>query len=140
VAGVANIYAPGDAGDFPVKQAFLAFLQADATAEAIASEITGKPARASFDPISMCVMEQLDKATFAQVPLRVTGDPDRPVEVRPGMEDEYKVGVSPVWRLGKKLLGIYLPLRFRAGEPFHAGGAWTMMDVGLKAMSGVLAE
>ena len=37
VAGHADIYAPGDAGDFPVKQAFLAFLQADTVAEHIAA-------------------------------------------------------------------------------------------------------
>ena len=53
---------------------------------------------------------------------------------------DYKVGDSPVWQLGKKLLGIYLPFRFRAGEPFHAGGAWKMMEVGLKGMSGALAH
>lgn len=140
VSGQADIYAPGDAGDFPVKQAFLAFLQADATAEAIAGEVTHSAPRVTFDPVSMCVMEQFDKATFAQVPLRVTGIPDRPVEVRPDAGDDYKVGVAPVWRLGKKLLGVYLPMRFRAGEPFHAGAAWKMMDIGLKAMSGVLAD
>jgi len=141
VAGHENVYAPGDAGDFPVKQAFLAFLQADATAEAIVADVEGRESpRVTFDPVSMCVMEQFDKATFAQVPLRETGIPDRPVEVRPDAGDDYKVGSAPVWRLGKKLLGIYLPMRFRAGEPFHAGAAWQMMDVGLKAMSGVLAD
>ena len=35
-----DIYAPGDAGDFPVKQAFLAFLQADTVAEHIARRST----------------------------------------------------------------------------------------------------
>lgn len=85
-------------------------------------------------------MEMLDKATFAQVPLRLTGDAADPVEVRPDADGDYKVGVSPVWRLGKKMLGIYLPMRFRAGEPFHAGTAWQLMDVGLKGMSGVLAD
>jgi sulfide:quinone oxidoreductase len=141
VVGAEGIYAPGDAGDFPVKQAFLAFLQADATAEAIVADVRDKEwPRVTFDPISMCVMEQFDKATFAQVPLRVTGDPDRPVEVRPDAGDAYKVGSAPIWRLGKKLLGVYLPMRFRAGEPFHAGTAWTMMDIGLKTMSGVLAD
>jgi NADH dehydrogenase FAD-containing subunit len=141
VEGVADVYAPGDAGDFPVKQAFLAFLQADATAEAIAADVEGRPRpRVTFDPVSMCVMEQLDKAVFAQVPLQVTGDPQRPVEIRPDAGDDYKVGVGPVWRLGKKLLGLYLPMRFSAGEPFHAGTAWTMMDLGLKAMSGVMAD
>ncbi|MDX1420807.1 MAG: FAD-dependent oxidoreductase [Rubricoccaceae bacterium] len=140
VEGYPNVYAPGDAGNFPVKQAFLAFLQADAVAEHIAGELTGHAPRAWFDPVSMCVMEQLDKAVFAQVPLTLTGDPAAPVAVRPDADGAYKVGVSPMWRLGKKLLGVYLPMRFRAGEPFHAGTAWTMMEVGLKGMSGVLAR
>ncbi|HEX6310777.1 MAG TPA: FAD-dependent oxidoreductase [Acidimicrobiia bacterium] len=140
VEGHPDVYAPGDAGDFPVKQAFLAFLQGDTVAAHLAGRIAGTGFDNPFDPVSMCVMEMFDKATFAQVPLRLTGDPTDPVEVRPGAGDDYKVGVSPVWRLGKKLLGIYLPMRFRAGEPFHAGAAWQLMDVGLKGMSGVLAD
>ncbi|HSK15392.1 MAG TPA: FAD-dependent oxidoreductase [Gaiellaceae bacterium] len=140
VAGQVRIYAPGDAGDFPVKQAFLAFLQADAAAEAIAAEVTGAAAAAGFDPVSMCVMEEFDKATFAQVPLTVTGDPERPVAVRAGADGDYRVGVSKSWRAGKKLLGLYLPLRFRNGLPFHSGLPWRMMDVGLKGMSTVLAR
>jgi sulfide:quinone oxidoreductase len=140
VLGHPDVYAPGDAGDFPVKQAFLAFLQADAVADHLAARISGRTFAHPFDPVSMCVMEMFDKATFAQVPLRLTGDPADPVEVRPGANGEYKVGVSPMWRLGKKMLGIYLPMRFRAGEPFHAGAGWQMMDVGLKGMSGVLAD
>ena len=39
VVGHPDIYAPGDGGDFPVKQAFLAFLQADAVANHIASRV-----------------------------------------------------------------------------------------------------
>lgn len=140
VVGRPEVYAPGDAGDFPVKQAFLAFLQADAAAGHLASEIAGTPFEHPFDPVSMCVMEMFDKATFAQVPLRVTGDPARPVEVRPDADGDYKVGVSPMWRLGKKVLGFYLPMRFNAGEPFHAGAAWQLMDVGLKGMAGALAD
>lgn len=99
-----------------------------------------QPFQTAFDPVSMCVMEMLDKATYAQVPPRLTGDPDRPVEVRPDAGDGYKVGVSPLWRLGKKMIGMYLPMRFNAGEPFHAGMAWQMMEVGLKGMRGVLAD
>jgi len=140
VKGEDRIYAPGDSGDFPVKQAFLAFLQADAVAEDIAARVEARAPEFEFDPVSMCVMEQFDKATFAQVPLRVTGDPARPVEVRPGADGAYRVGVSPVWRLGKKMLGLYLPLRFRAGRPFHAGAPWKAMEVGLKAMSAALAR
>jgi sulfide:quinone oxidoreductase len=88
----------------------------------------------------MCVMEELDKATFAQAPLRLTGDPARPVEIRPDADGDYRVGVSPLWRLGKKALGLYLPLRFRNGQPFHAGAPWAAMELGLKAMSTTLAR
>lgn len=140
VQGTDRIYAPGDAGDFPVKQAFLAFLQADAVAEDIVGKATDREPRARFDPVSMCVMEQFDKAVFAQVPLELTGDPASPVRVRPEADGEYKVGVSKTWRLGKKVLGVYLPMRFRAGEPFHAGVAWKMMESSLGMMSGVLAH
>jgi NADH dehydrogenase FAD-containing subunit len=140
VAGQPDIYAPGDAGDFPVKQAFLALLQSDSVAEHLAARIAGREFAAPFDPVSMCVMEMFDKATFAQVPLEVTGDPARPVRVRPDADGDYKVGVSPLWRLGKKVLGFYLPMRFSAGEPFHAGAGWKAMDVGLKGMAGMLAD
>jgi NADH dehydrogenase FAD-containing subunit len=140
VQGEDRIYAPGDAGDFPVKRAFLAFLQANAVAEDIAAQVEERRPAFEFDAVSMCVMEEFDKATFAQVPLRVTGDPERPVEVRPDADGAYKVGVSPAWRLGKKLLGLYLPMRFRAGRPFHAGAPWKAMELGLKGMSAALAR
>lgn len=39
VEGLDNVYAVGDAADFPVKQAFLAFLQGDAASEQIAASI-----------------------------------------------------------------------------------------------------
>ena len=81
-----------------------------------------------------------DKATFAQVPLEVTGDPDRPVAVRPDADGDDKVGTARTWRLAKKMLGMTVPMRFHAGEPFHASTARTLMDVGLKGMSGVLAD
>jgi len=135
-----EIFAVGDAGDFPVKQAFLAFLQADAAAAQIAAEILGTSPAAAFDPVSMCVMEQFDKATFAQVPLRITGDPARPVEVRPNAHGAYRVGSSIAWRAGKKMLGMSVPWRFRNGKPFHGGAFWRGMETGLKAMSGVLAK
>lgn len=140
VQGHERIYVPGDAGDFPVKQAFLAFLQADAAADDIAAQVLGGAPATTFDPVSMCVMEEFDKATFAQVPLLTTGDADRPVAVRPEADGAYRVGVSPAWRLGKKLLGVYLPFRFKAGLPFHAGLPWRVMELGLKGMSGVLAR
>ena len=140
VLGHPDIYAPGDAGDFPVKQAFLAFLQADTVAEHIAAELGAHPFEKPFDPVSMCIMEMFDKATFAQVPLELTGDPARPVAVRPDADGAYKVGTGTTWRLGKKMLGATVPMRFHAGEPFHAGFGWQMMDVGLKGLSAVLTE
>lgn len=140
VAGHPDIYAPGDAGDFPVKQAFLAFLQADTVAEHIVSELTEHAFEEAFDPVSMCIMEMFDKATFAQVPLSVTGDPAQPVAVRADAGEAYKVGTGKTWRLGKKMLGTTVPMRFHAGEPFHAGLAWQMMDVGLAGMSAMLAD
>jgi sulfide:quinone oxidoreductase len=140
VAGHPDPYAPGDAGDFPVKQAFLAFLQADTVAEHVAAGAGLHAFEKPFDPVSMCIMEMFDKATFAQVPLALTGDPARPVTVRPDADGDYKVGTGTTWRLGKKMLGMTVPMRFHAGEPFHAGFAWQMMEVGLKGMSSVLAD
>ena len=66
----------------------------------------------------MCIMDMLDKATFAQVPLELTGDPSRPVAVRSDANGDYKVGTGTTWRLGKKMLGATVPMRFHAGEPF----------------------
>jgi sulfide:quinone oxidoreductase len=135
-----EIYAVGDASDFPVKQAFLALLQADAAAAHVTSRVLGVSSAIDFEPISMCIMEQFDKATFAQVPLRLTGNPEQPVAVQPDADGVYRVGSSLFWRPGKKLLGIYLPWRFKAGNPFHAGLPWKGMEVGLKVMSTVLAR
>ncbi|HXF65048.1 MAG TPA: FAD-dependent oxidoreductase [Caldilineaceae bacterium] len=139
VIGQPDIYAVGDAGNFPIKQAFLAFLQSDAAAEHLASRILGTQPRGVFEPVSMCVMEQFDKATFAQVPLRMTDSPDKPVEVDVASA-QYRVGTSPAWRLGKLALSYYLPWRFHAGNPFHGGLPWRGMEVGLKAMSSVMAN
>ena len=36
--------------------------------------------------------------------------------------------------------GVYLPYRFKAGRPFHAGLPWQAMDAGLKGMSTLLAR
>jgi sulfide:quinone oxidoreductase len=142
VKGQSDVFAVGDAADFPIKQAFLALLQGDAAAAHLAAQIEGRaPAvNAKFEPLSMCVMEELNRATFAQVPLKYTGDPAKPVAVNTEDEEQYRVGVSPLWRVGKKILGLYLPWRFGSGEPFHAGLAWDAMDLGLKAMAKVMAR
>lgn len=140
VVGLDRVSAVGDTANFPIKQAFLALLQGDAAGDHLAAEILGRKPEVDFRPMSMCVMEQFDKAVFAQVPLRYTNDSARPVAVDTADHEHYKVGVSPVWRLGKSALGFYLPWRFGSGKPFHAGFAWNVMDLGLKVMSKVMAD
>jgi NADH dehydrogenase FAD-containing subunit len=140
VEGHPDVYAVGDAGDFPIKQAFLALLQADAVGEHIAERVLGEDVTAAFDPVSMCIMEELDKATFAQVPLRLTGDATLPVAVREDAMDKYRVGSGTLWRIGKKMLGAAIPQRFLAGRPFHAGPTWAVMEAGLKVMESALTD
>ncbi len=140
VKGHDRIFAVGDTADFPIKQAFLALLQGDAAGEHIGAAIRARKPELNFEPMSMCVMEELNRATFAQVPLKYTGDPLKPVDVASEDIEHYKVGISPLWRLGKKVLGIYAPWRFGHGEPFHAGFAWEAMDFGLKVMSKLMAS
>ena len=140
VQGQARIFAVGDAANFPIKQAFLALLQGDAAGDHIAAEVLSQQPTVHFEPMSMCVMEELNKATFAQVPLKYTDDPEHPIAVDTEDTAHYKVGVSPLWRLGKSALGLYLPWRFGHGKPFHAGFAWEAMDLGLKVMSRLLAR
>jgi NADH dehydrogenase FAD-containing subunit len=140
VVGYPDVFAVGDVSDFPVKQADLALLQAHAAADHIASDMLGTMPTVDFDPVSMCVMEGLDRGTFAQVSLQIADSPGGLVEVRGDSDGLYKVGSSPIWRLGKMALGLYLPWRFKAGNPFHSGVPWKGMEAGLKLMSGALAR
>jgi hypothetical protein len=73
------------------------------------------------------------------VPLEETGDPSLPVRVAADAGDRYRVGTSPLWRLGKKALGLYLPVQFRAGRPVHSGRPWQAMQLALDGMSRTLA-
>ena len=136
--GHPEIYAPGDAGDFPLKDPFLALLEADAAAEHIAAVVTGRQFKRPFDPVTMQIIDMLDEAAFAQVPLAETGDPDHPVGVRPGAEADYKVHVSHRWRAAKRVFSSYLLMQFAAGEPFQAGPGWRFVDFGVHAMAGML--
>jgi sulfide:quinone oxidoreductase len=140
VVGYPDVYAVGDTVDFPLKQAHLAIGQADAAADHISAQILGTVPQVKFQPTGMYVMEGLDNATFVQAPLRVTGRPDQPIEVRTEAGDNYRVGHSPVWRLGKMAVGAYLPWRFKAGNPFHSGAPWKGMEAGTKIISGLLAR
>jgi NADH dehydrogenase FAD-containing subunit len=140
LVGQPDIYAVGDGGDFPVKQAFLALLQSDAAAEHVSERILGEDTVAKFDPVSMCIMEQFDTATFAQVPLRQTGDPALPVVVRQEDAQLYRVGSGVIWRAAKKMLGTAIPMRFTSGQPFHAGATWAVMDAGVGVMAAAFTD
>jgi hypothetical protein len=118
----------------------LALLQADAAAEHLSERILGEETKAAFDPVSMCIMEQFDKATFAQVPLRLTGDPEAPVTVREDAIELYRVGSGAIWRVAKKMLGTAIPMRFTSGQPFHAGASWAVMDAGVGVMASVFSD
>jgi sulfide:quinone oxidoreductase len=135
VVGFKNIFAAGDTSNFPLKQGFAAFTQADAIAEFITAQITGETPRFAFKPFGMAVMEHLNTATFAQVPMQMIG--------RVGVindSPDYKTGTSPLWRLGKLIMGAYLPWRFNAGEPLSSGLTWEGMNTGMKVMSEVLSR
>jgi NADH dehydrogenase FAD-containing subunit len=140
VLGHPEVYAPGDAGDFPIKDVFLALLQADAVADHITAVVTGRGFKRPFDAVSTNVIDMLDRAAFAQVPLEVTGDPDHPVRLRAGAGTDYKLGVSPAWRMSQRMFASSVLMRFAAGEPFRAGAGWHLMDVGARAMAGMLAD
>jgi sulfide:quinone oxidoreductase len=135
-----ELYAPGDAGDFPVKDSFLALLQADAVADHIAALVRGGRFDRPFEPTSVQIIDMLDKAAFAQLTLETTGDPDHPVRPRADAADEYKVGVSRGWRAARRMLSSYLLMQFAGGEPFRTGPGWRFMDLGVRAMAGMLSE
>jgi NADH dehydrogenase FAD-containing subunit len=137
VNGMENIYAVGDGADFPVKQAFLALGMGGTVAHNLASEITGESARRCFEPLSMCIMEQLDSGLYAQVPLHLTGDPAHAVEVAPDHMSQYIVRGSRLWQAGK--WGMYMMLALQMGrlQTFHEGPLWNGMEVMTKGMQKV---
>jgi NADPH-dependent 2,4-dienoyl-CoA reductase/sulfur reductase-like enzyme len=140
VIGHPEIYAPGDAGNFPLKDSFLALLQAGAAARHLAAAVTQRRFDDAFEPTSMQILDMLDKAAFAQLPLETTGDPDHPVRPRAGAPDEYKVGVSRRWRAARRMLSSHVLMQFAAGEPVQAGPGWHFVDHGVRAMAGMLPE
>jgi sulfide:quinone oxidoreductase len=140
VVGHPELYAPGDAGDFPVKDSVLALRQADAVADHIAAVVKGDRFDRPFEPRSMQIIDMLDTAAFAQLTLETTGDPDHPVRPRADAADEYKVGVSRRWRAARRTLSSYVLTQFAAGEPVRTGPGWRFMDLGVRAMVGMFSE
>ncbi|MGW7534984.1 NAD(P)/FAD-dependent oxidoreductase [Amycolatopsis sp. NPDC054798] len=119
VSGHPEVYAPGDAGDFPLKLGYLALLQADATAAAIVAQRRGTPLPAQPVPVVRHVLDMLDDAAFAQIPLSPGDDPARVDEE----SARYWVSTGAFWRAGARLAEKALSARFRLGLPFSAGRA-----------------
>lgn len=138
VTGFDGVFAPGDAGDFPLKQAYLAFLQSHAAGEAIAGALTGEGPREGFDPVSLYLMDDLERATFARVPLDYSGRTAEAVGLRRGGAAGYQVSVARLWRLGKKRLGDAVVRQFRAGDPFQAGAGWSAKRAGLERLGSLI--
>jgi NADH dehydrogenase FAD-containing subunit len=134
VKGLNDLFGVGDSCDFPVKQAFLALQQADAAAEGIAADIQGRQPRFVFEPVSKFVLEGWDSGMFAQTPYSLEGGLH--VDVA---STQYRTGRSPLWRMGKKMLGTMVPWRFSQGEPFNAGLSSAGLDLGVRFLSGLMA-
>lgn len=131
VLGLDDVYAVGDASSNPVKQAILACLQADVAAEDLAARVLGTSPEFTYDPASPWVLAQYDRAAFAMVPLR-DADADAATPLR-GVE------ASRGWRFVRKMLGLYVPWRFRHGRPVHAGMVWRSLQFSLKAVTASLS-
>ncbi|EWM10166.1 NAD(P)/FAD-dependent oxidoreductase [Kutzneria sp. 744] len=108
LVGRDDVFAPGDAGDFPVKQSFLAVTQARAVAAAVAARITGRPVDTGFEPTALCVLDTVDKGILVEAPLTAEGL----VRV-----DHDRVLSGPAWRAAKYALARYVPMRYRHGKP-----------------------
>jgi hypothetical protein len=93
-------------------------------AEAIAGVITGDGAREAYDPVSLYLMDDLERGTLARVPLDFSGRTAEAVGLA-GVIAPTNVSVSRLWRQGKKRLGQAVVARFRRGEPFQAGPGWS---------------
>jgi NADH dehydrogenase FAD-containing subunit len=140
VQGHPHIYAVGDAADLPVKQAYLATTQADAAAEHIAAGVLGEPPRFSFEPKAVAIMDRLDGASFAQVPVHGPADDVPADEAAPDAttEDEAIISDSPLWRAGRLAVARLVLHSFRAGLPVHTGAAGAAIEVGRSVLRGTL--
>jgi sulfide:quinone oxidoreductase len=138
--GFDNIYAVGDAADFPLKQAYLAATQADTAAEHIAAGLLGEPLPEAFDPKAVCILDQLDRAAFAQAPLHFPPAENPDAVVVADDDGEYRVGEAPMLRIGRRTVGTLLPRRFAAGKPAHTGLTGLIFETGRKVLSRTVAH
>jgi NADH dehydrogenase FAD-containing subunit len=134
VIGNPDVYAVGDAANYPVKQALLAFLQADAAAEHLSARILGIQPTLTFDQAEITRTENLDQAAFIQLPSRPHGLAATSMEIQSDLVHHYKIGSAPLWGLARRMVGAYLPWRFKADNPFHADAPWKGLELGLRLM------
>jgi sulfide:quinone oxidoreductase len=96
LAGLAGVFAAGDATAFPIKQGGLAAQQADAVAEAIAASVAVSIDPQPFRPILRGVL--------------LTGGPPRYLraDISGGAGDDSTISEAPLWRPPNKIAGRYL--------------------------------
>ena len=133
-----DVFAVGDASDFPLKQAYLALLQAHAGVEALVARLHGATPSFGFEPRSVYVMDHLDAATYAEGPLpqaSAGGAARRNVPA-----GAYRVDTSPVWRVAKSAIARHVTWRFERGLPGREGLSWAGLDAGRWLLSRALAR
>lgn len=117
-----DIYAVGDASDSPLKQAYLALLQADAAAEHLVARLRGTEPAFAFEPRPRWLMEQFDQALFTQVESETA-----PIEMER----------LPVGEFRRMLIAAHLPRQYGA-NPLYAGLFWKGTQVGLNVLNQLL--
>lgn len=113
-----QIYAVGDGSDYPVKQGFLALLQADAAGEHIASRLLREEPAFDFTTSLFWLMEEFDEVLFAH------GDPE-------ALSPDVEVERLPIGRLRRLEAMGYLPRQQRLGNPLYSGLLWKGTEIGL---------
>ncbi|HEY0994688.1 MAG TPA: FAD-dependent oxidoreductase [Gemmatimonadaceae bacterium] len=139
VLGAPGVYAVGDAASWPVKQALVAVEHAGAAVDHIEATVLGREPERGYRPQTLWLMDQLDTASFAQVPLRDDGEPAGELGATSDAL-RYRVGTSVLWRVAKRFVGVYVPWRYRQGLPCHGSTSGSVMNAGLRVMAGTLAR
>lgn len=122
-----SVYAVGDASDYPVKQGFLALLQADAAAEHWTARLRGDEPAFSFEPQGTWLMEQFDQALLAQGSLQTNVS---------ATDDPTRVERLPVGQFRRILASEHLPGRAGDGavNPLYSGLLWKGTETSLKML------
>jgi hypothetical protein len=139
VLGVPGVYAVGDAASWPVKQALVAVEQAGAAVDHIEGAVLGREPAREYRPHTLWLMDQLDTASFAQVPLREDGEPVGELGATTDALG-YRVGTSALWRVAKRFVGVYVPWRYRNGLPCHGSTSGSVVNAAVRVMAGTLAR